>query len=445
MDSTLQKRLSIIRDDEFRTLLSMFKSSEMPEFNAGMTDHFRIAKEKQDGFFNHPKVLGISVGGTNTKVILASMKNGELEVHHASAVFNPPKRVHVYEFFNSILLGDAIFADYLRNTAHPVVGISVPTRVLGKIPLHETKVPTIDGLLARNESQMTEEYDLNQNFAKYLDMHNLPKAVFFYQADGIVAHHGAVSLCDMDKQDSSTLFVCGTGMATGDEESYIQVGIARMLDVGDEELFPAQATENYQFHYATAGKGIFSLMNRAIRIRSAEKGSALAQYDLSSFFADNSATKTVSIIWKTSFGEKATGDAEKIQAMVSIGAYKELEALAGWIMSRCVHSMANTVVSTITKMGRAPSGRGHIVFFEGSIANDTYANSLLRQEIKELVEKKEIYVSPGFEKPFLPNMDARYHRIIPVMEVARDEIKNIDLTVIGAATMAMAENIRELG
>jgi hypothetical protein len=323
-----------------------------------------------------------------------------------------------------------------------VVGISVPTRVLGKIPFHETKVPTIDGLLARNESHMTEEYDLSKSFSKYLAGHNLPGAVLFYQADGIVAHHGAVSLCDMGEQDRSTLFVCGTGMATGDEEAYIQAGIVRMLDVGDEELFPAQATENYQFHYATAGKGIFGLMNRAIRIRAAEKGSALAGYDLSPFFAGNRATKTVGLIWKTSFGEEVSEDAEKIRAMVSPEAYRELEILAGWIMNRCVSSMANTAVSTIAKMGRAPSGRGHIIFFEGSIANDTRANPLLRKEIQELVENGEIYRSFGLEKPVLPDMDAKYRRIMPAQGAPPDEMKNVDLTAAGAATMAMAENIR---
>jgi hypothetical protein len=420
----------------------MFKCGEMPEFNAGMTDHFLIAKEKREVFLNHPKALGISIGGTNTKIILAAMKNGELVVHHAEALINPPERIHIYEFFNKVLLNSPVFADYLKNTPRPVVGISVPTRILGKIPFHETKVPTIDGLLARNESHMTEEYDLSQSFAKYLDGHKLPQAVLFYQADGIVAHHGAVSLCDMDVQDRSTLFVCGTGMATGDEEAYIQAGIARMLDVGDEELFPAQATENYQFHYATAGKGIFSLMDRAIRIRAAEKGSALAGYDLSPFFAGNQATRTVGLLWKTSFGEKAIDDAEKIQARVSSEAYKELEILAGWIMRRCVHSMANTVVATVAKTGQAPSGRGHTIFFEGSIANDTCVNPLLRKEIKELVENEESYKSLGYKKPILPNMNAKYRRTIPAAGTSRDEMKNVDLTVIGAATMAMAENIR---
>jgi hypothetical protein len=441
VNSSLEKRLSVIPEEEFKKLLGMFASHSMPEFNAGMTEHFRIAKEKGPGFSNHPPVLGISVGGTNTKIMLASMRDGNLILHHATAELNPPKKIHVYEFFDQVLLGDLVFGEYLRNTPRPVVGISVPTRILGKIPFHETKVPTIDGLLARNESQMTSAYDLSKNFSRYLQKNHLPEAVLFYQADGIVAHHGAVSLCDMDVDDRSTLFVCGTGMATGDEEAYIQMGIVRMLDTGDEELFPATETENYQYHYATAGKGIFSLMRRAIQIRADEAGSSLRNYDLTSFFSNNQATKTVGLIWGSSLGDEAVGEAKKIKELVSPEAFHELECLAGWIMNRCVHSMANATVSTIGKMGRAPSGRGHIIFFEGSIANDKYAHPLLRREIEQLVGSKEIYRTFGLEQPLLPNMDAKYRSIQAADGRVEDEMKKIDLTVIGAATMAIAENL----
>ena len=441
MNSSLKKRLSIVPEDELKKLLGMFIDHSMPEFSAGMTNHFRIAKEKGDAFTNHPKALGISFGGTNTKIILASMRNGCLILHHATTEVNPPEKIHFYDFLDRILLGDPVFKEYLENTPHPVVGISVPTRVLGKIPFHETKVPTVDGLLARNESQMTEEYDLSKNFANYLRKNNLPPAVLFYQADGIVAHHGAVSLCDMGVDDRSTLFVCGTGMATGDEESYIQVGIVRMLDTGDEELYPANETENYQYHYATAGKGIFSLMRRAIQIQAAETGSALGNYNLSPFFGNNQATKTVGLLWASFLGGEAAGDTKNIKDLVSPDAFRELENLSSWIMNRCVHSMANTTVSTIAKMGRAPSGNGHIIFFEGSIANDKYAYPLLREEIKRLVTLEEIYKPFNLEQPILPNMEVKYRPVNPADEKVNSEIGKIDLTVIGATTMAMAEDL----
>ncbi len=441
ISSSLEKRLSIDPEVELQKLLSMFQTGEMPVFNAGMARHFEIAKAKPDEFINHPPVLGISFGGTNTKIILASMKGGEMMIHRVSAATNPAKPIHVYDFFDEVLMGDPVFLQYLKSPS-PVVGISVPTRVLGKIPFHETKVPTIDGLLARNESMMTDEYDLSKSFAKYLSQRGLSPAVLFYQGDGIVAHHGAVSLSEMGVDDRSVLFVCGTGMATGDEEAYIQAGIARMLNNGDEVLYPASATENYQYHYATAGKGIFSLMERAIRIRAAEAGSSLGAYDLAPYFANNHGSRTVGEIWWSSFeGQRAEGVAGKIQALVSPESYQELQALAGWIMTRCVYSMANTAVATIAKMGRAPSGKGHIVFFEGSIANARFAHDLLKEQIADLVNKEALFTPFGLEAPLMPNMAATYRSVLPVDGVSERDIKDVDLTVIGAATMAMAQNI----
>jgi hypothetical protein len=357
---------------------------------------------------------------------------------------NPPEKVHVYDFFDKILLGDPAFADYLKNTPRPVVGISVPTRILNGIPFHETKVPTIDGLLARNQSQMTDAYNLGKSFAAYLSTRGLGTASLFYQADGIVAHHGAAARCDMDVDDRSTLFVCGTGMATGDEEAYIQNGIVPML-AGDEELFPAAATENYQIHYATAGKGIFGLMLRSIRIRAAEGGSALKGYveALEPFFGGNPATRTVGLIWAAALGAAAADDAKKIKDMVSPEAYRELEIIAGWIMDRCVQSMATTTVATIAKMGRAPSGRGHIIFFEGSIANDAFAYPRLKAEIQRLTENADMYRSFGMEQPLPPEMNIQYRPVLAGEGVSPADMAKVDLTAIGAASMAMAENLRD--
>jgi hypothetical protein len=444
MNSTLKRRLSIVPEEELKKFLVMFKEGLMPEFNAGMTSHFRIAKEKNEKFSNHPRALGISVGGTNAKTILASMRGGSMVVHHVSAALNPLEKIHVYDFFNKVLLEDPVFAEYLKNTPRPAVGISVPTRVLGGIPFHETKVPTIDGLMARSQSQMTDEYNLSKSFAKYLKMNGLGDVSLFYQADGIVAHHGAVTRCDMTVDDRSTLFVCGTGMATGDEEAYIQNGIIPML-TGDEELFPSAATENYQIHYATAGKGIFSLMMRAIRIRAAEGGSALKGYEgtLEPFFGGNPATRTVGLLWAASLGAAVIDDAKKIKDIVSPEAYGELEILAGWIMNRCVQSMAATTVATIAKTGRAPSGRGHIIFFEGSIANDTFAHPRLKVEIKRLIENTDMYLSCGMEPPLLPEMNVRYHPVLAGEGLSAADMAKVDLTALGAVSMAMAENLRE--
>ena len=445
METSLQKRLSIDQKEELHKLLGLYMTGNMPVYNADMKDHFKIAKKKDDAFINHPMVLGISFGGTNTKVILASMKKAEMLVHHISTVQNPKKSMHLFQFLDIILFSDKIFSDYLMNTPHPIVGISVPTRVIGKIPIHETKIPTIEGLLARNESMPNNDYNLHTNFNSYLNNKKLPEAILFYQGDGIVAHHGAVSMCDIGVNDRSTLFVCGTGMATGDEEAYIQIGIAKMLDVGDEELYPADKTENYQYHYATAGKGIYGLMDRAIKIRAAEPGSALQGYDLSTYFSDNHGTRTVSLIWRSSLcGFNAENEALKLRDYLTPEAYFELQCIAGFIMNRCIQSMANATVSTIAKMGRAPSGNGHFIFFEGSIANDVCVYPKLTSLINKIISDKNNFVSFNIEAPIMPKMDIKMHNILPCNGVLSDDMTKVDLTVIGAATIAMTENLRRL-
>lgn len=442
MESSLQKRLSINPQQELQKLLGMFQTGEMPLFDAGMTRHFEIAKEKSDAFVNHPTVLGISFGGTNTKIVLASMQNGELLVHHVQAAANPEQVTHLYDYFDQVLLGDPVFAAYLKETPKPVVGISVPTRVIGRIPVHETKVPTIDGLLARNPEQMTDEYDLGKSFAQYLQTRGCNPAILFYQGDGIVAHHGAVALCEMGPQDRSTLMVCGTGMATGDEEAYIQAGIARMLDVGDEALFPAAATEEYQYHYATAGKGLFNLMERAIRIRAGEPGSLLGQYDLAPFFANNHHSRTVGQLWESTLpGQPVQPMAEAVRQAVLPQAFAELQTLATWIMERCIQSMANITLATVAKMGRASGGNGHIIFFEGSIATAPNNNKLLRHWVAKLAAEESIYAPFGMQAPLPPNMDARLRAVHAAGDVTPEQLAQIDLTAIGAATMAMCEDL----
>jgi hypothetical protein len=191
---------------------------------------------------------------------------------------------------------------------------------------------------------------------------------------------------------------------------------------------------------------MFSLMRRAIEIRAKEAGSKLGEYDLAHFFANNHGTKTVGDIWASSLGAelevKLAGDAKKIKELLTPEAFSELQCIAAWIMKRCVQSMAITTIATIAKMGKAPSGKGHIIFFEGSIANAKYANPLLKKEIERLSGLKEIYQSFGYEQPLLPNMEAAY-RPVKVFDKNREsEMKNIDLTLIGAVSMAMAENVR---
>ena len=228
----------------------------------------------------------------------------------------PPQPTDFYTFFDDLLIRDEYVKEYLKQESDTCMGFSFPLSIIGKVPYHPTKVPNLSGVIARSMDEVTPELDFEHNIEKYLDSRGLPPVKLFYQSDGIIAHHGAVSLCDVRPDDSTTLIICGTGLASGDEENYIQMGIAPIID-GDEELYPAGATENHQYHYAVAGKGLFGLMDRCIKIKAGEPGSKLGKYDLHGFFCDSGGSQTMTRIWESSLeGGSLEGQATEIYNMV---------------------------------------------------------------------------------------------------------------------------------
>ena len=261
----------------------------------------------------------------------------------------------------------------------------------------------------------------------------------FYQSDGIIAHHGAVSLCDTGKDDSTALIICGTGMATGDEENYIQMGIAEIIDY-DEELYPATETENHQFHYAVAGKGIFGLMKRSILLKSKEPGSYLAGNDVQEFFADSQGSKTTIEIWESSLpGEKPEGMAKKIHDRVGAGAYAEMQQIAGRIVERTIGSIANSVIATVVKMGPARNGKGHLIFFEGSIVTNSHILPRVKDEIVSRIKKAELYDGMNVPQPIEPDTERTLKPLKANMGLPEAMLSDIDITLIGAASSIMAE------
>ena len=80
----LRRRILPDTDEELAKFISLFQKGEMPASESGMERHFELAKEKPNAFYNHGVVLALSFGGTNTKVMLASMKDGQIMVNFMS-------------------------------------------------------------------------------------------------------------------------------------------------------------------------------------------------------------------------------------------------------------------------------------------------------------------------------------------------------------------------
>jgi hypothetical protein len=439
MEKLLIDRLRFSADDDFLKLAGFFKAGTAPVFSAGMKKHFEVAKQKPQNFINHPPVLAISLGGTNLKLMIASMKDGELYVEYARSLKIPAKPTDFFEFFDDLIIRDKQVYDYFKRVGDKYLGFSFPMAVIDGVPYHPTKVPMLNNVILRDINELSQEWNFEAKFGKYLESRGLPPVKLFYQGDGIIAHHGAVSLCDVGHDDSTTLVICGTGLATGDEENYIQMGIAPMID-DDEELYPASETENYQYHYAIAGKGLFGLMSRCIRIKAQEPGSLLGNYDLQRYFLDSEGSKTVIQIWESSLPQgTAKDDALRILNEVGKEAYSELQQIASEMVGRLIAGIASSIVITIVKMGPAQNGKGHDVFFEGSIAVNKEILPRVKQEVERRIRNTELFRKLEVPQPYLPDMEMELKPIIGRNGVDAQELEDIDITLIGAATSIMAD------
>ena len=435
---TIRRRLVPDTQAELNAFIQAFRDGTMPASYSAMERHFAIAKEKPEGFRNHGSVLAISVGGTNTKAMLASMRDGRLWVEDVYAVENPAEPTHFDDYLDSILRSSPRIDAYLRQEARPAVGFSIPMLLEQGCPYHPTKVPTVTGFIARNEAEIGEELNFSNNFRRYLRSRGYrADCDLFYQSDGIVAHHGAVSMSDAGSLDKTVLCVCGTGMATGDELHYIPLAYLTVPE--DDELFPPAETENRQLNYAIAGKGIFGLMRRAIGAAIALGGSAMEGKGLDKFFEPASATRTVFELCRNALDPAfATPATEELRRAAGEEGYRELLELSQLIVERDVETLSNSVLATMLSMGAVPAGGKNYIYLEGSIARNPVVKPRLLADLKRKLAEQDWRDFDG--RPFRPELveDPPLYPLTGPGEV-EPKFPMVDTTLMGTATMVMAE------
>lgn len=108
----LRRRILPDTDEELAKFISLFQKGEMPASESGMERHFELAKEKPNAFCNHGVVLALSFGGTNTKVMLASMKDGQIMVNYVHAEENPEQHTKFYDYLDKLLLKNSIISNF---------------------------------------------------------------------------------------------------------------------------------------------------------------------------------------------------------------------------------------------------------------------------------------------------------------------------------------------
>lgn len=430
---------------ELRAMLASQKSGTAPMFFADLDAEFQVAKERPREFRDHGPVLGIAIGGTNAKAIVAALDSGELTIEHIVKIKDPAKATHWHDFFDQLLTRSPAIKELLRTPGVPI-GFSFPMAVIDGIPFHATKIPTIEGLVTREPAELATAEPFGTRFAQYLVSRGYPAHPVHYQGDGIVAHHGAVTLYAPESGDSTMLLICGTGLATGDERHYYQIGIEPLL-APDEELFPIEETEQRQLQYALAGKGLFGVMRRTLTILRQDGYLTLSEPEIVRLFADSDDSVKVMQLFMSTLPE-AVGDgawgipplAQEVYRMVP----EEDRPLVAWaaqtVMRRAVDSLANCIIATIVGMGRAPSGTGHHVFFEGGIATNPAMLPRIQDAVMRRIHELDIYTEAGVQAPLPPNLHAKLRPWI-IAEECADAADDIDISVVGAATLAAAGSL----
>ena len=434
----IQKRLLPDTDRELADFIALFRAGEMPSSESGMEQHFRIAKQKPSAFYNHGAVLALSFGGTNAKVMIASMRGGQMVVDYVRAEENPEQHTDFYDYLDRLLIQDVAVRSYLSETACPCIGISLPMLIVEHCPYHPTKLPTFDRMVARSKKEVCEELVFETNFDRYMKSRGFPNYMMFYQSDGIVAHHGAVALSDVTERDKTVLCICGTGMANGDERHYLPIALVCNLPE-DDALFPAEETENRQLNYAIAGKGVFSLMRRAVAERVRLGGSALEGKPVADFFTHSRDTRTVYELYQNSLDRAFdTNRLQRLREVAGETGYAELMELASAIAVRSYQTLANTIVSTIVSMGPLENGGRSVIYLEGSIARNPAIKPRIFEEIRRKMENGLTYFDGTPVRTVL--MEDPPLKELVAGKAAAADLKQVDTTLIGTATMAIAED-----
>jgi hypothetical protein len=436
-------KLGVDPDKDMKRLLNAIQNNQVSILPTGMKKHFEIAKLKPAGFKEHDTVLGISIGGSNTKVILASMKAGRMVVHHLSARMNPSSKTFYTDYFDNLLFEDAQVRDFMNHSEGLCLGISIAVPVIDGVPYHKNKIPTIDGLIARDYEKDAPAHHLRENMFNYLKEKGVNCKSFFCQFDCIVANHGGASLCELEPDEKTLLLVCGTGLATAIEEHTVSIGMVDAYDseLDDEMLLPFDLTEGHQYQYAVAGKGLYALMARAIGIRSREAGSKLRYNDPDSYFKTAYDTRTVVEIWENTLGCGIGAKAEEIFKAVGTEAFSELKDIAAAIVERAITGLANCAVAAICA-DSAGNNRRHTIFFEGSIALNNNILPRVKNEILRRIGTSQAFDELNFCRPQVPFMDKA---LLPVLAAGRSvsekELQQVDLTVKGVITSVISEDI----
>lgn len=439
---SLMERIHYDFDQDFSRLLDTYLHCDDHDFVRGTAPHFALLERQSPALRDHGPVLAVSMGGSTTKLAIGSTAGGALVIHHMVSVRNPTQTIHFYDFLDELLYGDERVRDYLEHAERPALCFTLPVMINEEnIPFHPVKIRYIEGFLARNDSEMVPEMGFDRNMARYFASRGKRAPHVYIQSDPVIAHLGALTLTERRPDERTILLVCGTGMATADNNVQRVVSRLRMMDF-DEGLYPEEFTEGYVYETACSGKGLYDIMARAAAIRAREPGSALAGCDVSPYFQSLYDSALVAEIWESTLDPSLQPErVSQLRAAVGAEAFRELCLIAEQIMLRVAGSLAGTALVTAAKLDLREFRTPYYLLFEGSIALDPYINERILARIEETQGRPQLFAAQGLNPPEI-RLDRRPQRQIRFDEAVEPAVRGkIDVTLAGTVIAAIADDI----
>ncbi len=441
MTQTLAERFQFDGEHDLELLVEEFKANRIAKLDAGLQRHNAIARKRPPEFLNHGPVLAFSVGGSNTKVMLAETKDGQFVVHRARTMPNPTTPTPLNDYLDNLILGDEAFKAYLETSDHPCLGFSIAVGITDGVPHHATKIPGITGFVARDLKREAATHHFGKNMDAWLKGHGLGPALVYYQGDAVIAHVGGVATTELKPEEDSLLLVCGNGLACSNTNLFVLCGTNTIVP-DDGALYDASGMEGGQYQYLVAGKGVWGLMRRAITLKGNEPDSKLKGFDLDRWFESDVQTRRVYEIWESGIDDgKMKPGAQEVLDAVGPEAFAELQWIAGRIADRAANVLANCVIATISDMGISAEDTPPVLFTEGSIALNPPMRRRVEAIIRERSAMKELFETMGVVQPAIPVFDRPHRQPVGADGVTDEEAAKVELTLMGTASMVIAEDI----
>jgi len=412
------RRLQFDPAVDFKRLYNAFQETPAFLVPTGIEACFSTAREKPDRFLNHPPVLALSIGGSTTSAMLAEMKNGVPLVHHVTDTKNPCAPIPMEEYFDRKLLAEPPFREYLETAAEPVIAIAIAVMVKNGVPYHPSKLAMIEGLVAKDPDAQAKTHHLGKKINDWLARNGLQPATVLYEGDAPVAHLGGVGLSDMAADERSLLMVCGNGMACADYTRFIVCGMYNCLCDEDPELFQPEETENGQYQYLSAGKGIYKVLRRAAE---------LAGIDVSPWFRSNHDSVHVYHLWSGKPTPALLRMKEELGKQ-----FQTVEKLAKALVPRGIAVFTNSILCSILLNGPAPGNRPYRLFLEGSIGTDSDVVPVLKKQMRDLLNHPTLFAEFGIEPPQIPEIVHDLRTPVAASGLPAAELDKVDMSLIGA-------------